>query len=113
MRSLNKSRGSALIVALIFSALLAISITSYLKLALNAGKLANRSFYLNAAQNLVDTGMERAIWSLNNEYLYASPANWTTGSFTARAGYTNEYQGTFPSANTFYTLSGGAKGQVK
>ena len=113
MRSLQSKRGSVLIVAAIFAALLAIALTSYLKLALGATKLANRSFYMNAAQNLADTGFERALWVLNNELTYPSPTNWTTGGFTARSGYANEYQGTFPSSGTYYTLSGGAKGQVK
>lgn len=112
MRSLKSKRGSVLIVAAIFAAILAIALTSYIKLALGASKLANRSFYMNAAQNLVDTGLERALWSLNNEFTYPSPGNWTTGGFTARAGYANEYQGTFPSSGTYYTLSGGAQGQV-
>lgn len=113
MRSLKSKRGSVLIVAAIFAAILAIALTSYLKLALNATKLANRSFYMNAAQNLADTGFERALWALNNELTYPSPNNWTTGGFSARSGFSNEYQGTFPSSGTYYTLSGGAKGQVK
>jgi type II secretory pathway pseudopilin PulG len=112
MRSLKSKRGSILIVAAIFASLLAIALTSYIKLALGASKLANRSFYMNAAQNLVDTGFERALWSLNNELSYPSPANWTTGGFAARTGFSNEYQGTFPSSATYYTLSGGAQGQV-
>jgi hypothetical protein len=112
MRSFKSKRGSVLIVALIFAAILAIGLTSYLKLALSSTKLANRSFYMNAAQNLVDTGLERALLSLNNEFSYPSPSNWTTGGFTARSGFSNEYQGTFPSSSTYFTLSGGAKGQV-
>lgn len=112
MRSFQSKRGSVLIVALIFAAILAIGLTSYLKLALSTTKLANRSFYMNAAQNLVDTGLERALWSLNSELSYPSPSNWTTGGFTARSGFSNEYQGTFPSSGTYFTLSGGAKGQV-
>lgn len=102
-----------MIVALIFAAIIAISLTSYLKLSIGAGKLANRSFYMNAAQNIADTGLERALWSLNHEYLYPSPANWSTGGFAARSGFSNEYQGIFPSSGSFYTLSGGAKAQVK
>lgn len=113
MRSFQSKRGSVLIVAAIFAALLAIALTSYLKLALGATKLANRSFYMNAAQNLADTGFERALWVLNNELTYPSPTNWTTGGFTARSGFSNQYQGTFPSSGTYYPLSGGAKGQVK
>jgi hypothetical protein len=113
MHSYKSNRGSVLIVALIFAVIIAISLTSYLKLSLNAGKLANRTFHLNAAQNLVDTGFERTLWCLNNAKLYGSPANWTTGGFAARTGFSNEYQATLPTASTYYSLSGGAQGQVK
>lgn len=113
MRSLKSNRGSALIVALIMAAVLAISLTSYLKLSVSAGQLANRAFYLNAAQNILDIGVERTLWSLNNEYLYPSPTHWSTAGFTARSGYANEYQATFPSSTTYYNLSGGVKGQIK
>lgn len=113
MSPYQSKRGSVMIVALIFAAIIAISLTSYLKLSVGAGKLANRSFYMNAAQNIADTGLERALWTLNHEHLYPSPTNWSTGGFTARSGFSNEFQGVFPSSGTFYTLSGGAKAQVK
>src|SRR5687768_3116207 len=107
MHSFKSNRGSVLVVALVFAAILAISLTSYLRLSLNSGKLANRSFYMNAAQNLVDTGLERTLWCLNNEYLY-TPSHWSTGGFAARAGFTEQYQATFPSPSDYYPLSGGA-----
>ncbi|HVS51879.1 MAG TPA: hypothetical protein VHD62_05940 [Opitutaceae bacterium] len=101
-----KMRGSVLIVALILAAVVAISLTSFLKLALNASKLANRSFYSDGAQNLVDTGLEQALWSLNN-------ATWSGANFSARSGHAGEYQGTFPSSSTYYNFSAGVKGRVK
>jgi hypothetical protein len=107
MHSPRRDRGSLLIVTLMFAAIIAISITSYLKLALNASKMANRSFYLDQAQNLVDTGLEHAMWSLNNS------SNWSGGGFSAWSGHTNQYQGTLPSASTYFTFSGNVKGQVK
>ncbi|HTJ79573.1 MAG TPA: hypothetical protein VL357_11310 [Rariglobus sp.] len=107
MHSIKSNRGSVLIVALLFAGLIAISLTSYMKLALTSSRLANRSFYGNAAQNLSDTGLEQALWSINNN-------TWTgTAGFTARSGYANQYQGTFPSSTTYYTFSQGVKGQVK
>jgi hypothetical protein len=110
-------RGSVLIVSLILAAIVAISLTSYLNISVSSVRLANRAFYLNAAQNLADTGLERALWALNNEYQYPSGANWTQGGFESPSS--NIYRGTFPSAGElpsgtrFYDLSGGAKGQVK
>ncbi|MEO7597798.1 MAG: hypothetical protein ABIV50_02615 [Opitutus sp.] len=113
MRSKISEKGSAMIVALIFAAIISIALGTYLRLALHSVKIANRSFYLNEAQDLTDSGLEHALWSLNNEVTYTSPSNWTTGGFTARSGFANQYQGTFPSSGTYYSLSGGVKGQVK
>jgi hypothetical protein len=115
MHALKSNRGSVLIVALMFAAIIAISLTSYLKLSLSAGTLANRGFYMNAAQNLVDAGFERTIWALNDARIHSSPlnSNWTTyGGFTEITPST-EYRGTFPSSTDYYPLSAGAKGQVK
>src|SRR5687768_17393717 len=108
MHQFKSERGSVLLVALIFAAVIAISLTSFINLSLSAGKMANRGFYLNAAQNLVDAGIERTIWALNDERLHPSPANWTGASFSEVTSGT-EFRGTFPS----YTLSGGATGEVK
>jgi hypothetical protein len=114
MRYSKSNCGSVLIVALIFAAILAIAVTSYLKLSVTAGQLSNRSFHMNAAQNLVDIGLERALWSLNNADSYAAGVNWTTGGFAEITGTTpKQYRGTFPSTGTYYPLSGGAEGQVK
>jgi hypothetical protein len=106
MNPRQSTRGSALIVALIFAAIIAISLTSYIQLSLNSYKLAQRSFYANAAMNLVDTGLEQALWSLNN-------SSWTGAGFTLASGTTNKWQGTFPSATTSYPFTQGVTGQVK
>ena len=107
MHSRHSNRGSVLIVALIFAGLIALSLTSYMKLSLTTMRLANRSFYSNAAQNLVDTGLEQALWSVNNNSFTS------TSGFTARSGFANQYQGTFPSSSTYYTFTQGVKGQIK
>lgn len=101
-----------MIVALIFAAIIAISLSTYLRLAITATRMANRSYYFNAAQDVADTGLEHTLWSLNNGKTYASPTNWTTGGFTDLGG--NLYRGTFPTdAPYYYTLSGGATAVVK
>jgi hypothetical protein len=91
-----------MVVALIFAAILAIALTSYVKLSSGALRLANRSFYSNGAMNLVDLGLEQTLWSLNN-------TDWTRFS-SPSAGV---YQGTFPGATSTFALSGGVRGQVK
>jgi hypothetical protein len=117
MHRLKSNRGSAMLTALLFGAGIAICLSSFLVLSLHTSKVANRSFYFNAAQDLADSGLEHALWSLNNADVYTYPANFTTGNFTARSGFTNEFQGEFPSTGTastdYYQLSGGAKGKVK
>lgn len=67
-------RGSVLITALIFSAIIAISLTSYIKLALNSLKLADRSFYQNAAVNLSEVGIESAVQCYNRLDDVSTPA---------------------------------------
>jgi hypothetical protein len=72
------ARGSVLITALIFSAIIAISLTTYIQIALTAAKLANRSFYQNAALNLAEYGLERALACYNRLDDVATPAAaWT------------------------------------
>src|SRR5688500_17055791 len=111
MQSLKSNRGSVLIVSLIFAVIIAIALTSYLKLSLNAATLAHRSFYMNAAQNVVDIGMEKAIWSLNHE-MTLTPNHWSTGGFTPHPTIANSYCGSFPQTGD-YTFSGGVTGRVK
>jgi hypothetical protein len=72
-------RGSVLIVSLIFAAIIAISLTSYIKMSSTALKLSYRSFDSIAAMNLADTGLEQAVWSFNQA---------TAGSGSAWTGWT-------------------------
>jgi hypothetical protein len=64
-REPRAARGAVLIVALIFAAIVAISLGSYLQMSSTSLKLANRSFLSNAAMNLTESGLEQAIWALN------------------------------------------------
>jgi hypothetical protein len=106
MRLPSSNRGSALIVAMMFATLIAIALTSYLALSLNSMRLAQRSFYANAAVDLTDTGLEQVLWSLNH-------STWSGAGFTQVTGTTTQWAGTFPSASTYYTYTQGVKGQVK
>jgi hypothetical protein len=85
------AKGSVLIVAMLLSVLIALALTSYINLALNSAKLADRSFYQNAAINLAEVGIEEAVFSYNllDDVPLASPENawepygWTLGADTA------------------------------
>lgn len=104
----QSERGSVLLVVMLLSLVIAISLTSFLQLTTHAAKMANRSFYMDAAQNLCDTGIEQALWAMNNS------SNWSGAGFTQSATY--EYQGTFPNTGGVagnYTYIGKVTGRVK
>ena len=61
----NAQRGAVLIVALMLMAIIALMLGSYLSLSLNSTRQAQRSFYGIAALNLVEAGVEEAVWSFN------------------------------------------------
>lgn len=61
----DRRRGSILIVAMLISAVTALSLGSYIALSRSSLTLANRSFYTNAAMNIAETGIEEALWSFN------------------------------------------------
>lgn len=64
-RHIHNARGSVLIVCLIFSAIIAISIASFLSLATNATRISYRTFNLGVAMNVAETGLERTVWAIN------------------------------------------------
>ncbi|MBI5689664.1 MAG: hypothetical protein HZC55_06160 [Verrucomicrobia bacterium] len=81
-----RRRGSVLITALILSAIIAISLASYLRLALHTLRLADRSFYQNAALNLAELGFEHALYCYNRLATAASPETaWTGADWPAPA----------------------------
>lgn len=77
-------RGSLLIVAMIFSAIIGISLVSYMQLSRTALNLSTRAVYNNAAINLAEQGLEEAIYSINK--MVAEPsyswAGWGNHSST-------------------------------
>jgi len=69
-------RGAILIVAMLFAAIIAISLGTYVTLSVNSLRLADRTFYNNAAMNLVEMGIEEAMWSYNEDRV--SGTGWTS-----------------------------------
>lgn len=66
-RPSRRERGAVLIVALLFAALIAIVLGSYLSLNLSSARLAKRNFNRYAALNLAESGAEEALWSFNRK----------------------------------------------
>lgn len=61
----RSDRGSLLIVAMLMSAIIAISLTSYLQLTRSSLTISNRALYNNGAMNLAENGLEEAMYSIN------------------------------------------------
>ncbi|HLS27912.1 MAG TPA: collagen-binding domain-containing protein [Opitutales bacterium] len=71
-------KGSALIVAVIFTAGLAAAIASYLTLSNGTTESSHRAFYRAAAFNLAESGVEHALWALHKDRVGESPWDeWT------------------------------------
>src|SRR2546430_2058971 len=104
--NIKSERGSVLILAMIISLAIAVSIGSYFSLASSGMKMSNRSYHYSAAMNVAETGLEEAMWSINqqingNALAFSSTYGWSVsgndatqkfGGFnlgTNTDGYTN------------------------
>ena len=89
-RPAHRERGSVLIVAMILAAIIGISLVSYLKLSNSSLNISQRNFYDNAAMNLAETGLERAMYCLNQNQVknlslteaWPTADGWTTNTTT-------------------------------
>lgn len=76
---------------MILSAIIGISIVSYIKLSRTALALSNRSIYSNAAVNLAEQGLEEAMYSINQ--LVANPSyNWNGWNNHSVAGKRRKWE---------------------
>lgn len=76
-----RRRGSVLMVSLIFSLIIAISLGTFLRLSTTATKVSYRTHYLGVAMNLAESGLEQAMWEINN-----SAGTWTGWAAPGAAG---------------------------
>lgn len=58
----RRDRGVLIVIAMLLAGLMAIALVSYIRLSTNSLRLANRTFYNNAAINLAETGVEEALY---------------------------------------------------
>src|SRR3954463_5588274 len=79
------ARGSVLIVAMLISALIAISLASYLNLNLSSTRMAKRTFNGYAALNVAEAGAEEGVWAFNRTNAGDTAAwnTWTRSGSTA------------------------------
>jgi hypothetical protein len=106
MRPFKSQRGTILLVTMLFAGAIGIFLACYLNLSLTTLQMANRSFFSNAAVDLVDASIDQAMWNINdNSDKWTTPAagSWTKTTPTGFTQYTKSLN---------YTLSNGAAGKV-
>jgi Tfp pilus assembly protein PilX len=91
-QSLRGSRGAVLMVSLLFATIIAVAITSYLSLTRTAMTISQRALCNNAAVNLAETGLEEAMWSINQN-VAGDAAAWSGWSVTAANTATRKFTG--------------------
>ncbi len=104
--SLSSRRGSLLIVAMILSAVIGISLVSYLHLSRTSLTISNRSLYHNAAINVAENGLEEAMYAINRmiaDDTYAWPG-WTTDGSAATSAAWRKWEGIAFDQNATGTL---------
>lgn len=101
-RQTRRDRGSVLLVALIFSLVIAISLVSFLRLANTASRLSYRTYYQGVAMNIAESGLEQAMWEINQD-----AGTWT--DWDVPSGSTAAHRRSFD----FGTVEGGASAVVK
>lgn len=109
-------RGSALLTALIFAIIIIITVVSSISLSTQSLKLAHRTFFADAANNLAETGLEEAVWSFNTLGNSTSSAaiatawsGWTLGNTVADVYMSGKGDG-YTSAPTVTFSGGGGSG---
>lgn len=75
----RRDRGAVVLVALCFTAVLAISLASYLAVSRSAMQLSNRAFQTDLSKHLAETGLEVALHAFNTHDWTA----WTISGTTA------------------------------
>ncbi len=84
-------RGAVLITALLFMAVIALALTSYLNLNISSARLARQAHHQAGAFNLAEAGAEEALSSLNRSTAGQADAwdGWTIADPTARRAFEN------------------------
>ncbi len=108
--TLRSNRGSAMIVALILSAVVAISLTSYIRLGVTSQRISNRALYNNAAMNLAENGLEEAMYSIN-KMVADETYDWSGWKNDGTSANSNAWS-RFPESGNF-TFDQNATGYVR
>ncbi len=107
----TSNRGSTLIVALLISAIIGISLASYMQLSRTTMVVSNRALYSNAAMNLAENGLEEAMYSINKK-IADSSYNWIADGWSVSPSSASDVRRTVPASGT-YAFDQNTTGQVR
>ena len=84
----RSERGSVLVVALVLTIGIAVAVASYFALTLASVRTADRSYHYNVGMNFAETGLEEAMWAVNqfvggNSNAFTSAQGWSVDSGNA------------------------------
>ncbi len=105
MRASSSRRGNILITVMIFTAVISIGLTSYVRLTTTTYQMAQRASLENAALTLAESGLERGVATLNS-----IP---TLGPLSAFSGWLTSANGNATTTLSSFDLGGGTIGTVK
>lgn len=112
---LKSERGAALLAALCFATVLALALGSYMTLCYTTLATSNRNLHSAHSQELVETGMEEALWTLKANSNAGDWSGWSTSGTTATktinnyAAYSNGVTGSITLTVTNYTNTTGTR----
>jgi hypothetical protein len=106
MRTHRNRHGGVLMTVLIFSAVIAVSLTSYVRLASNAYQLAQRSYLETAALALNEGGLEQGLLGFINSATSGAVSAFSAWTTNATTGIATLSLGSFD-------LGGGMTGAVR
>ena len=107
------SKGSVLIVAMVLSAVISVSLVSYLQMSRTSLQISNSAFYHNAAMNLAENGLEEALYAINKTVADSSYDWAANGWDTASPVPAGDARRRLPSASTTYQFDQNVTGFVR
>ncbi len=78
--SLQSRRGSALLLGMTFAIVIAMIAGTYATVSMSSVRMSHRNYHSTAAMNVAETGLEEAMWSINQKIAGNASAfnGWTT-----------------------------------
>jgi len=106
----SRQRGSALLAALCFATVLSLALGSYITLCYRTLEMSSRTMQSARSVELAETGMEEALWALNNSDWSGWSFSGTTASKTLTGfAYDNGITGSVSLTVTNFDGSGGTR----